>query len=95
MAQPAPIASIYGEFVIGPAGALKTISAGHMLGSRLRLGDDGKPAWVDLQWREKNGEVTQVEMPYVQAMYVLSLLKSHQLDSGYPFPDDPRAPTSR
>lgn len=86
---------IYGEWAVGPHPALHEITAGHVLGGRLRNGGDGEPSRLAIQWRDLDGQVVQLEMQFVQALFLLSVLKSAQLDTGLPFPDDPRAPSAR
>lgn len=89
------MSSIYGEFAVGEPGAIPVISGGHILGSRVRSAPNGDPIGLDVQWREAGGRIVQLELPWIQAMFLLSLLRSHQLDTGLPFPDDPRAPPKR
>lgn len=49
----------------------------------------GKAAGLDIHF-ESQGEVLSMTVPLIQAMWLLSILKSFQLNEGLPFPDDPR-----
>lgn len=86
-----PFPPIRGDFVFGPDVAFEKVSGGAILGTRVRFGTDNRPAWIDLQWRDAAGAIHQVEFAFIEALALLSFLKSHQLDAGVPFPDDPRA----
>ena len=86
---------IYGEWAISNQ-PLPSMGADHILGARVLHDRDGRPDRVEIQWKTADGDVLQqVHMDFVNAMFLLSVLKSAQLDSGYPFPDDPRAPSDR
>lgn len=81
---------IYGEWFT----SLPPLAAKHadrILGARVSHDQQGRPEWVDIQWQGSGELYEQVQMDFVNAMFLLSVLKSMQLDSGIPFPDDPRA----
>ena len=85
--------SIYGEFVVSlSSGGDRPSNADRIRGARLCLDPQGRPEWVDLQFASADGgsQLREVRMAFVEALFLLSLLKSIQLDSGTPFPDDPR-----
>jgi hypothetical protein len=82
--------TIYGEF---STGSVVRIPEGHILGSRLRRSENDDPIAVEIQVRSL-GNIAMVELTIPQAMFLLSVLKSVQLEIGYPFPDDPRMSTS-
>jgi hypothetical protein len=48
---------------------------------------------LKLQFRS-GGTLHETEIPFMQAMFLLSLLKCTQLNVGFPFPDDPRDPNA-
>jgi hypothetical protein len=80
----------YGEWVVGGDAPISPLPlVGRIYGGRVEL-DGGKPSRVRIQYE---GPVSPLElsMDFPNAMFLLSLLKSIQLDSGFPFPDDPRA----
>lgn len=43
-----------------------------------------------MQYRDTKGDLIELTMPFLDAMYLLSILKGVQLDMGFPMPDDPR-----
>ena len=69
-------------------------NADRILGVRILHDGKGRPETVRFQWQTADGAhpFREVRMDFVNAMFLLSCLKSIQLDSGYPFPDDPRVP---
>ena len=79
---------LYGEWLVGAAGRLSR--ADHIRGARVVSDGKGRPAWVVVQYQEAGSAPVEVEMDFPNALFLLSLLKSLQLDSGVPFPDDPR-----
>ena len=79
---------MYGEFVIGPD--VRAERADHILGCRVELDGQRRPDQVAIQFATTSG-FREVQMDFVQAMFLLSALKSIQLDTKTPFPDDPRA----
>lgn len=82
----------YGEFVVSTE-PLPTANADRILGTQLLTDRRRRPEWVDLQFETADSEERfhQVRMPFLDAMFLLSCLKSMQLDLGWNFPDDPRA----
>jgi len=66
--------------------------ADHIHGIRLLTDHKGRPDAVEIQWHEVDKQAWQtLQMDYPNALFLLSCLKSMQLDQGTPFPDDPRA----
>lgn len=53
-----------------------------------------RPAFVELHYLVA-GKPSVMRMPFDDAMAVLSIVKAIQLDTGIPFPDDPRALSAR
>lgn len=49
---------------------------------------------VGIQYKDKSGQLHQLNMPMGDAMYLLSILKATQLNLDIPFPDDPRDPNA-
>lgn len=86
-------AKIYGEWAFS-SGDLPVSNADRILGIRVSVDAKGRPEAVDLQYQTADGDqpFREVRMDFVNALFLLSALKSMQLDSGYPFPDDPRRP---
>ncbi|WP_156439130.1 MULTISPECIES: hypothetical protein [Sphingomonadales] len=81
-------ARMYGEFATGPM--VRSEVADHILGALVELDSQRRPDQVAIQYRTTDG-FREVRMDFVQALFLLSTLKSIQLDTGVPFPDDPRA----
>lgn len=83
--------TLYGSGIIFSDQPIPTQDADRILGCQLRCDTKGRPEWIDLQFQtaEPNG-FRQVTMDYPNALFLLSCLKSMQLDCGTPFPDDPR-----
>jgi hypothetical protein len=50
-------------------------------------------AQLQLQYTSADGKWHQVTMPFLDAMYLLSLLKGVQAETGFRIPDDPFVPT--
>ena len=76
---------IYGEFATGLEGPIPGPTADQILGAR------ASGQMVEVQFL--SGKVPlQVTMALPQAMYLLSVLKAIQLDSGIKMPADPREP---
>lgn len=65
--------------------------ADHILGCQLQFDKSDRPDTVTIQYQAAGAGVRAVEMDYANALFLLSALKSMQLDVGTPFPDDPRA----
>lgn len=68
--------------------ALETMSA-----CRVLHDTQGTPTEVILEY-ETGAGTQEMSMPWPAAMTLLGFLKAAQLDTGTPFPDDPRAPAS-
>lgn len=85
---------VYGRYAMSTE-AIPLSNADHILGVQVSCDKGGNPEWVDLQYQTADGdhEVRQVRMDWLNALALLSMLKCAQLDSGQPFPDDPRGPT--
>jgi hypothetical protein len=81
----------YGEFVVSTQ-PIPTANADRILGAALVPDSKGRPEWVDIQYEtaDPNGRFQQIRMDFPNALFLLSCLKSIQLDTGVPFPDDPR-----
>lgn len=83
---------IYGEWEVSTP-PIEVEIADYVLGARIDFDPQDRPA-IELQWRSSDG-THQVRMDRGNALMVLSLLKSIQLDQGWPFPLDPRDPNWR
>jgi hypothetical protein len=46
---------------------------------------------VQLQYTDQKGEWYQTTMPFLDAMYLLNLLKAMQMQSGFQMPENPLA----
>lgn len=55
---------------------------------------DTQMSCINVQYADANKEIHEISMDLPNAMYLLSLLKSVQLNLDIPFPDDPRDPHS-
>lgn len=82
---------VYGKFAVGPAGAVPSIHANEIMGFRVGRSPDGRPAGIDLQFRSQ-GQPHSVTIPILDALALLGMLKSMQLNEDLPFPEDPRDP---
>lgn len=51
-----------------------------------------KDAKVQLQYTDQKGEWYQTNMPFLDAMYLLNLLKAMQIESGFRMPESPFVP---
>jgi hypothetical protein len=81
----------YGEFVVSTH-AISTANVDRVLGAALVSDRKGRPEWVEVQYETAEpGRFQQIRMDFPNALFLLSCLKSIQLDSGVAFPDDPRA----
>lgn len=86
---------VWGNIILGDKGAVRSLAADHITGVRLLRDNHGKPAAVGIQWMQDDGEPTGLTIDFANAMFLLSCLKSMQLDLDAPFPDDPRDPNWR
>ncbi len=82
---------LYGKGVVGSQPNEQAPRADRILGAWLQTDDAGKPQSVTIQY-ESSGKHIDLEVSFLNAMFLLSALKSIQLDTKTPFPDDPRAP---
>jgi hypothetical protein len=82
----------YGEFVVSTE-PIPSANADRILGTQLVTDRTRRPEWVDLHFQSADAEYPfhLLRMPFLDAMFLLSCLKSMQLDLGWDFPDDPRA----
>jgi hypothetical protein len=76
----------YGEWGI----PVPELRADRIQGAQLRYGPDDKPASIALQFLSPKQGWYTLEFSFLDGMFFLSLLKSIQLDTEFPFPDDPR-----
>ena len=83
----------YGRAIL-PVPLKDSRRADHILGGLLERTIDGKPHQFRLQFEASNGPAELV-MSFGDMMFLLSVVKAIQLDTATPFPDDPRAPSSR
>lgn len=85
----------YGEWAV-TIPSVPECSADRILGVHISHDSQDRPDFVTLQYQSAGDPPVQsVRMDFVNAMFLLSCLKSLQLDEGIPFPDDPRAPSAR
>ncbi|UZK67818.1 hypothetical protein [Sphingomonas sp. M1-B02] len=82
---------IYGEWLIS-VDPLRISNADQILGVQLLCDCRGRPEFVDFQYQtaDQDLSIQEVRMDWSNALALLSYLKSLQLDSGQPFPLDPR-----
>lgn len=80
---------IYGEFTIGEP-PVPMVDADRILGARVLSDAQRRVEWVDIQFQSAGSGLHQLRLDYPSALFLLSCLKSIQLDVGTPFPDDPR-----
>lgn len=87
-----PKDEIYGEFFFSEP-PVEPIVVDRILGIHSLHDKQGRPEFVHLAWQTAGQEPFQtLQLDYPNALFLLSILKSMQLDEGTPFPDDPRAP---
>jgi len=85
----------YGEWAV-TVPPVPVSNADRILGVHIAHDKQDHPDFVTLQYQTADGGgVRSVRMDFVNAMFLLSCLKSLQLDEGVPFPDDPRVPSFR
>lgn len=85
------VENIYGDFAVAPKGSIPSIHMNHLMGFSVGRRPDGQPAGMDLQFQSQ-GQIHSVTIPLLEAMALLSMLKSFQLNEDLPFPEDPRDP---
>lgn len=83
------MSKIYGEWLVSEP-PLPVADADRILGVQLSTDAKGRPEWVDIQFQSAGEGFRQFRMDLPNALFLLSCLKSIQLDTGTPFPDDPR-----
>lgn len=66
-------------------------AVGRIQGLTRSEGFDVPKIAVQLQYTDRSNGWHQVEMPFLDAMYLLNLLKALQQDVGFSMPDDPYA----
>lgn len=70
---------------------IKVITVDRIQGGGVVDDPQGNPREMHIQL-SSGGSTLRLDIPWKDAMYLLSILKSAQLDTGFPFPDDPRMP---
>jgi len=50
---------------------------------------DHRRSRLFVQYIDHNGKLYELEMPFLSAMYLMSLLQRHQQDAGFQLPADP------
>lgn len=90
----------YGKFMEhrGTPGSTAPASppAGRILGLRLWCDTaNQRPEQVELQIEWAGHRFSDLQMPFVEAMALLTMLRAMQLDTGFQLPDDPRAPSAK
>lgn len=64
----------------------------HIHGCRLTKGPTPASSIVQLQYRGVDNVDYELAIPFLDAMYLLNLLKAFQQQTGFQMPDDPFAP---
>lgn len=85
--QPSPLEA--------PPGATLLPSVGQVQGAQFLPAKTPKESWVIAQYTDHKGKWNQLNLPFLDAMYLLNLLKAVQLQSGFKMPDDPFANPSK
>lgn len=67
----------------------KLPGVGRIQGLARTEGFDVPNIQVSLQYTDRSNGWHEVEMPFLDAMYLLNLLKAMQQDVGYAMPEDP------
>lgn len=75
--------------LIAPPGATLLPVVGHIQGVSIVPAKTPKETWVVLQYTDQKEEWKQVNVPFLDAMYLLNLLKAIQVRTGFKMPDDP------
>lgn len=65
-------------------------NVGRIQGVTLQGGPEPQNYQIQLQYTDAGDVWHQVEMPFLDAMYLLNLLKAAALEVGFSVPDDPR-----
>ncbi len=66
-------------------------AVGRIQGVQRPEGFDYQRMAITLSYTDPKGEWYDLEMPFLDAMYLLNLLKAMQQDVGFHMPDDPHA----
>lgn len=70
----------------------KLPDVGRIQGLSRTAGFDVPKIVVSLQYTDRSNGWHELEMPFLDAMYLLNCLRAIQQDVGYAMPDDPFAP---
>lgn len=60
-------------------------------GGRLRDSGEPRSSRVVLQYESHDGNLQEINVPFLDAMYLLNVLKVIQQEMKFEMPDDPRA----
>ena len=90
MEREPPTVMPYGEWTVSIP-PIEPLHADRIRGALVLFDKQRRPEWVDIQWESAGDKVChQLQMDFQNALFLLSVLKAIQLDTGTPFPDDPR-----
>ncbi len=64
---------------------------GRIQGGDLQPGPSPEKSVVHIEYAAVDGSHHEVRMGFLDAMYLLNILKATQQDSGFQMPDDPRS----
>lgn len=73
---------------------MPALDVGQIRGARLQYDKAGKPDRLIVS-HGTPPKTQELVLQFGDAMFLLAILKSMQLDHKIPFPDDPRAPSAR
>jgi hypothetical protein len=85
---------VYGTVAGYAPGVIPTDHVDQIHGLRVGRSPDGRPVGIELQF-DTETERRHMTIPLMQALALLSFLKSFQLEEDLPFPEDPRDPNWR
>lgn len=68
----------------------KYLIADRIHGATLQPGHDPRTSTCHIQYTDAQGRLVDLSMPFLDAMYLLNLLRSMQLTVGFEMPEDPR-----
>jgi len=77
--------------LIAAPGVTLLPTVGQIQGVSIVPAKSPKETWVVLQYTDQKEELKQVNVPFLDAMYLLNLLKAIQLKTEFKMPDDPFA----
>ncbi|MEQ9248655.1 MAG: hypothetical protein RLO21_21975 [Nitratireductor sp.] len=63
---------------------------GRIRGAIFEPGPTPKESSIEVQWSDRSEQWHALRMPFLDAMYLLNVLKGIQMDTDYQMPDDPR-----